>query len=58
MKPLRVERREFLRELSLPAPLETLLESYLEMIETLTDEIDRLDVAIEDHAVSLEETHC
>ena len=56
MKPLSVEGREFLRELSLPSPWNTLLESYIEMIETLTDEIEQLDAAIEDRAGSLKET--
>jgi len=56
VKPLSVERREFLRELSIPSPWDTLLESYLEVIETLTDEIHNLDAAIEDRAGSLEET--
>ena len=56
MKPLSVEGREFLRELSLPTPWDTLLESYLEMIETLTHEIERLKAAIEECAGSLKET--
>jgi transposase len=56
IKPLSVEGRESLRELSLPTPWDTLLASYLEMIETLTDEIDRLEGAIEDRAGSLAET--
>ena len=53
VKPLSVEGREFLRELSLPAPWDELLVSYLELIETLTDEIERLEAAIEDRAGSL-----
>jgi len=56
VKPLSVEGREFLRELSLPTPWETILESYLEVIETLTEEIERLDATIEERAGSLEET--
>ena len=56
VKPLSVKGREFLRELSLPTPWDTLLESYIEMIETLTDEIGQLDEAIEDRAGSLKET--
>ena len=56
VKPLSVEGREFLRELSLPAPWDELLASYLELIETLTDEIERLEAAIEDRAGSLAET--
>jgi transposase len=56
VKPLSVKGRESLRELSLPTPWDTLLESYIEMIETLTDEIEQLDEAIEDRAGSLKET--
>ena len=56
VKPLSVKGREFLRELSLPTPWNTLLESYIEMIETLTDEIAQLDEAIEERAGSLKET--
>ena len=56
VKPLSVEGQEFLRELSLPAPWDTLLESYLEVVETLNDEIDQLETTIEDRAGSLEET--
>jgi transposase len=56
VKPLSVEGREFLRELSLPTPWDALLESYLEMIETLTEEIQNLDETIEERAGSLRET--
>ena len=56
VKPLSVKGREFLRELSIPTPWNALLASYLEVIETLTDEIERLDAAIEERAGSLEET--
>jgi len=56
VKPLNVEGREFLRELSLPAPWDTLLESYLEIIETLSEEIRELDAEIEEYAGSLKET--
>jgi transposase len=56
VKPLSVEGREFLRELSLPTPWNSLLESYLEVIETLTEEIHNLDEAIEQRAGSLKET--
>jgi transposase len=56
IKPLNVKGREFLRELSLPNPWDELLASYVEIIETLTDEIERLDEAIEERAGSLEET--
>ena len=56
VKPLSVKGREFLRELSLPTPWNALLESYLEVIETLTEEIHNLDEAIEQRARSLKET--
>ena len=56
VKPLSVGGREFLEELTLPAPWDTLLETYLEVIETFTDQIERLEVAIEDRAASREET--
>ena len=56
VKPLTIKGREFLRELSVPTPWDTLLESYLEVIETLTDEIDDLETTIEECAGSLEET--
>ena len=56
VKPLNKEGREFLRELSLPMPWESVLESYLEVIETLTDEIQNLEETIEERAGSLEET--
>lgn len=56
VKPLRVKGREFLRELSLPTPWDELLASHLKVIETLTDEITRLEATIEDRAGSLEET--
>ena len=56
VKPLSVKGREFLREFSFPAPWDTLLESYLEVIEALSDEIDRLEAMIEDCAGSLPET--
>ncbi len=56
IKPLSVSGRESLRDLSLPTPWNTLLASYLEMIETLTDEIERLEATIEERAGSLPET--
>ena len=56
VKPLSVGGREFLRELSLPVPWDTLLESYLEVIETLTEEIQSLEATIEERAGSLKET--
>ena len=56
LKPLTVEGREFLRELSLSTPWDSLLESYLEMVETLTEEIQTLEETIEERAGSLNET--
>jgi len=56
VKPLTVEGREFLRELSLPTPWDSLLESYIELIETLSDEIRNLEETIEERAGSLKET--
>ena len=56
IKPLSVSGRESLRDLSLPKPWDTLLASYLEMIETLTEEIEQLEAAIEERAGSLPET--
>jgi len=56
VKPLAKEGREFLRELSLPTPWDVLLESYLELIETLTQEIQDLEETIEERAGSLKET--
>jgi len=56
VKPLSVEGREFLAELSLPTPWDTLLASYLDIIETLTEQIESLEEVIEERAGSLEET--
>ena len=56
VKPLSVEGREFLRELSLPTPWNALLESYLDVTETLTEEIQQLEQTIEERAESLKET--
>jgi transposase len=56
IKPLSVSGRESLRDISLPTPWDTMLASYVQMIETLTDEIDRLESAIEERAGSLKET--
>ena len=56
VKPLSVEGREFLWELSLPTPWDALLASYLEVIETLTEEIQKLEQTIEERAGSLKET--
>jgi len=56
VKPMRVEGQEFLRELSLPTPWKSVLESYLDVIETLTGEIQNLEETIEERAGSLTET--
>ena len=56
VKPLSVEGREFLEDLSLEAPWETLLETYLETIDALTEQIVSLEEKIEDRAASLAET--
>jgi len=56
VKPLSVEGREFLRELSLPTPWDALLASYLDVVETLTEEIQKLEKTIEERAGSLKET--
>jgi len=56
VKPVSVKGREFLRELSLPAPWDTVLTSYLDVIETLTEQIQKLDKVIEERAGSLKET--
>ena len=56
VKPLSVGGREFLEELSLEAPWETLLETYLETIDALTEQITSLEEEIEDRAASLPET--
>ena len=56
VKPLSVEGREFLAELSLPTPWDTLLASYLDIIETLTEQIESLEKVIEERAGSLKET--
>ena len=56
VKPLSVKGREFLEELSLPAPWGALLESYLEVIDSLTEEKTRLEEEIEARAESRTET--
>jgi transposase len=56
VKPLIVKGREFLDGLSLPAPWDGLLSSYISVIETLTDEIEQLDERIEERAEDLNET--
>ena len=56
VKPLSVEGREFLRELSIPTPWDELLDSYLDLIESLTEEIQKLEETIEERAGSLKET--
>jgi transposase len=56
VKPLSVQGREFLRELSVPSPWDGSLESYLSVIEALTEEIEALEEQIEQRAESLKET--
>jgi transposase len=56
ISPVSVEGREVLRDLSLSRPWDRLLSSYLETIETLTEEITELEEAIEERAGSLEAT--
>ena len=56
VKPLSKKGRAFLDELSLPAPWDGLLVSYLSVIDTLTEEIEQLDERIEDRAAVLDET--
>jgi transposase len=56
VKPLSQKGQTFLEELSLPAPWDDLLTSYLSVIDTLTEEIDHLDKRIEERAEGLEET--
>lgn len=56
VKPLSVQGREFLTELSLPAPWGALLESYLVVIDSLTEEKERLEEEIESRAASHNET--
>jgi len=55
-KPLSIEGREFLRGLSLPKPWDALLASYLDVIETITEEIQKLEKRIEERAGSPSET--
>lgn len=56
VEPLSQKGRAFLEELSLPAPWDNLLTSYLSVIETLSEEIDRLDKRIEERAEGLKDT--
>lgn len=56
VKPLSVQGREFLAELSLPAPWDGLLSAYLSVIDTITEEIDQLNTRITERAEALEET--
>jgi transposase len=56
VKPLNVEGREYLRELSLGDPWDGVLDSYLDVVETLTAEIESLEAEIEEFAGSLKET--
>ena len=54
VKPLTQKGREALEELSLEEPFDTLLESALTVIETLTDQLKRVDEKIEEVASSIE----
>jgi len=56
IKPLNKQGREFLRELSLDVEHDALLESYLGVIETLTEQIQCLEELIEEVAGEIEET--
>jgi len=56
VKPLSVRGREFLAELSLSAPWDGLLSSYLSVIDTLTEEIEQLNNRIEERAEEVRET--
>lgn len=56
VKSLSVKGREFLAELSLPAPWDDLLDSFLDVIETLTEQMTQLEAAIEERAGSLKVT--
>lgn len=56
MKPLSVDGRNFLEQLSLETPWDCLLETYLETIDALTDQITRIEEEIENRAASQEET--
>jgi len=56
VKPLSAAGREYLENLSLPAPWNELLTAYLAVIDALTEEIDRLDKLIDERAEGLEET--
>jgi len=54
VKPLSKKGREALRDLSVPEPWDAILESNLQVIETLSDEIATLDEMIEQKATSIE----
>lgn len=56
VKPLSVDGRNFLEQLSLETPWDCLLETYLETIDALTDQITRIEEEIENRAASQEET--
>lgn len=56
IKPLSVAGREVLADLSLPTPWDELLESYLEIVDTLSAQIERLDDLIAKIAAAREET--
>jgi len=54
VKPLSQDGREALRELSLEQPFGAILESHLNVIETLTEEISHLDQEIDKKASSID----
>jgi len=54
VKPLSQKGRQALRDLAVPEPWDDVLESSLTVIETLTEEIKRLDETIEQKARSIE----
>jgi len=56
VKPLSEQGRQVLDDVERPAPWDELLASYLSVIETLTEEIDRLDKRIEERAEGLDGT--
>jgi transposase len=56
VKPLSVTGREFLEELSLETPWESLLSAHLGVVDELTEQIEELDGKIQARAESLPET--
>jgi len=54
VKPLSQDGREALRDLAVADPADAILESYLSVIETLTEEITEIDQKIEEQASSID----